>query len=89
MMLLHQHVDLNADDDDVCWVTFHAFIVIKVNVFKMLSECQTVWIQIRINTLSVLIRVQTVCKGYSYMTKVAACREVNFSMSVYCRFKDA
>ena len=29
-----------------------------------LSECQTVWIQIRTDILSVLIWVQTVCKGY-------------------------
>ena len=29
-----------------------------------LSECQTLWIQIRTDILSVLIWVQTVCKGY-------------------------
>ena len=30
----------------------------------ILSECQTVWIQIRPNILLSLILVQTVCKGY-------------------------
>ena len=39
------------------------------------SECQTVWIQIRTDILSVLIWVQTVCKGYQQMTKVAASLE--------------
>ena len=38
-------------------------------------QCQTVWIQIRTNNLSVLIWLQTVCKGYQQMTKVAACKE--------------
>ena len=35
-----------------------------------LSECQTVWIQIRNERKSVLIFVQTVCKGYKRMAKV-------------------
>ena len=35
-----------------------------------LSECQTVWIQIRTDILSVLIWVQAVCKGYQKTTKV-------------------
>ena len=34
-----------------------------------LSECQTVWIQIRTNIMLVLIWVQTVCKGYQQTTK--------------------
>ena len=34
------------------------------------SECQTIWIQIRPNILSVLIWVQTVCKGYQQTTQV-------------------
>ena len=37
----------------------------------MPSECQTVWIQIRPDFLSGLIWVQTVCKDYQQMTKVA------------------
>ena len=37
-----------------------------------LSECQTVCIQIRTHVLSVLIREQTVCKGFQQTTKVAA-----------------
>ena len=41
----------------------------KVNVFKknlseILSECQTVWIQIRPDILSGLIWVQTICTVY-------------------------
>ena len=36
---------------------------------NQLSKCQTVWIQIRTDILSVLIRVQTVCKGYQHTTK--------------------
>ena len=46
-----------------------------------LIECQTVWIQIRTDILSVLIWVQTVCKGYQQMTKVATSKErVNETM---------
>ena len=37
----------------------------------MPSGCQTVWIQIRPDILSGLIWVQTVCKGYQQITKVA------------------
>ena len=37
-----------------------------------LSECQRVWIQIRTDVLSVLIWIQTVCKGYQQVTKFAA-----------------
>ena len=40
-----------------------------------LSECQTVWIQIRTDLLSDLIWVQTVCKGYQQTIKVAARKE--------------
>ena len=40
-----------------------------------LSECQTVWIQIRTDILSVLIWVQTVCQGYQHMTKVTASKK--------------
>ena len=42
---------------------------------EALTECQTVWIQIRTNILSVLIWVQTVCKGYQQTTKVDASEE--------------
>ena len=41
----------------------------------ILSECQTVWIQIRADILSALIWVQTVCKGYQQTTKVATSEE--------------
>ena len=40
-----------------------------------LSECQMVWTQIRNDVLSVLICVQTACKGYQQTAKVAASKE--------------
>ena len=40
--------------------------------FSLPSGCQTVWIQIRPDILSGLIWVQTVCKRYQQMIKVAA-----------------
>ena len=40
-----------------------------------LSECQTAWIKSRTDILSVLIWVQTVCKGYQQTTKVTASLE--------------
>ena len=69
-----------------CWVFIHAFVVVSWFFFKKnqlfqkfltgtLSECQTVWIQIRTNLLSGLIWVQTVCKGYQQTIKVAARKE--------------
>ena len=39
-------------------------------VSRLVSECQTVWVEIRPNVLSGLIWVQTVCKGYQQMTLV-------------------
>ena len=41
------------------------------NLPGTLSECQTVWVQIRIDDLSGLIWVQSVCKGYQQTTEVA------------------
>ena len=43
---------------------------------ETLSERQTVLIKIRTDVLSLLIMVQTVCKGYHQMAKVAASKEV-------------
>ena len=40
-----------------------------------LSECQTVWIQIRPDILSGLIWIQPVRKGYQQTTKVAVSKE--------------
>ena len=45
------------------------------SVSGTLSECQTVWIQIRTHILCVLSWVQTVCKSYRQMTIVAASEE--------------
>ena len=52
-----------------------ADLFFKINfVLKLpsgtLSECQTVWIQIRADIFSGLIWVQTVCKGYQQTTLV-------------------
>ena len=40
-----------------------------------LSECQIVWIQIKTNKMSVLIRIQTVCNSFRQTTKIAASKE--------------
>ena len=46
------------------------FLIIFFNFFsRTLSVCQTVWIQIRTDILSVLIWAQTVCKGYQQTNK--------------------
>ena len=52
----------------------------KINFFQKiisgaLSECQTVWIQIRTDVLSVLIWIKNVCKSYQHTTKDAASKE--------------
>ena len=52
----------------------------KINTFKILFQehyqsAKTVWIQFRTDILSVLSRIQTVCKGYHQTTKVAASKE--------------
>ena len=44
-----------------CW--FFSKRLLWKNYFRNTIECQTVWIQIRTKGLSVLIWVQTVCKG--------------------------
>ena len=57
-------------------LTFFSKLTFSKNSF--ISECQAVWIQIRTDVLSVLIRVQTVsefAKGYQQTTKVAASKE--------------
>ena len=49
----------------------------KINLAGIPSECQTVWIKIRPDILSRLIWIQTVCKGYQQMTKVATSGEIS------------
>ena len=58
-----------------------------------LPECQTVWIQIRTDVLSVLIWVQTVCKGSQPTTNSPHARKVHFHVAIllesiyfYCKF---
>ena len=67
-----------------CWVIF-ILLLLSAYIFQnlpfpkilsgALSECQTVWIQIRTNILWVLIWVRTVCKGYYQTTKVTDSKE--------------
>ena len=47
----------------------------KIKLSNKFFQEQMVWIQIRIHILLLLIWVQTVCKGYQQMTKVAASKE--------------
>ena len=69
-----------------CWILLHAFcslwIFFSNNLFffkKYLSGipsvCQTVWVQIRPMYFSGLVLVQSVCKSYQQMTKVATSGE--------------
>ena len=51
---------------------FFKLIFSKKNLLGIPSVYQTVWVQIRLDILSGLIWVQTVCKGYQQMTKVTA-----------------
>ena len=56
---------------------FHVltFFIFFFQKFLSLSMCQTVWIQIRTDFVSVLIWVQTVCKEYKQTTKVVTSKE--------------
>ena len=54
---------------------FFKLTSLKKNLSGIPSECQTVWIQISPDILLGLIWVQTVCKGYQQMTKVATSGE--------------
>ena len=54
----------------------------KKNVSGITSECLTVWLQIKPDILLGLIWVQTVCKGYQQMTKVATRKEAVNLLSV-------
>ena len=56
-------------------LTFFSKLTFSKNSFRNTIRVSTVWIQIRTNILLVLIRGQTVCKGYQQTTKVAASKE--------------
>ena len=67
-----------------CWVILHAFSssadFFQNQLFQKIlqgipSDCQTVWIQIRIGILLVPIWIQTVWKDYPQSTKVATSKE--------------
>ena len=61
-----------------CFFVAYGFIL-RLNFSKKISgipsRCQTVWMEIRPDVLSGLIWIQTVCKGYQQMTKVATSGE--------------
>ena len=71
---------LSADDksrSEFCMLLLSSADIFQTQPFQKIlsgiqSEFQTVWIQIRTDILSVLIWVQTVCKGCQQTTKVAA-----------------
>ena len=54
-----------------CLLTFFKINFQKI-LSRTLSECQTVWIQIRTDIMSVLIGVKTVTKDYQQTAKVNA-----------------
>ena len=61
----------------------HLLTFSKITFFQnilsgTLSQCQTVWIQIMTDILSVLIWVQTVNKGYQQTMKIATGKETSF-----------
>ena len=64
---------------------FACWVISSANFFKdFLSEtieCHTVWFQIRTDVLSVLIWLQTVCKGYQQMTSTERVKR----LSIYYR----
>ena len=61
--------------------TYHLLTFFKINFLKKkafrntIRDSQTVWIQIRTDILSVLIWVQTVCKGYQQTTQITSNKE--------------
>ena len=65
----------------------------KLTSSKILSGtlpvCQMVWIQIKTDVLLVLIWVQTVCKGYQKMTKVAVSDFFFFGKKLILKKKSA
>ena len=78
----------NITDLFAYWVILQAFLLsadffqnqlFRKNLSGILSECQTVWIQIRPIILSGLIWVQTVCKGYQQMTIVRVTQKKNIT----------
>ena len=52
-------------------INFFLNLLFLKNLSGIPSECRTVWIQIRPDVLSGLIQIQTVCKGYQQMIKIA------------------
>ena len=65
-----------------CLLTSFKIIFFEKILSGTLSECQTVWTQIRTDILSVLIWVQTVCKGYQQTTKASQTHKLNPSQSL-------
>ena len=60
-------------------------LTLKKTFSGTLSECQTVWIQIRTDIMSVLIWVQTFCKGYRLKSSCSCCRLLTFSKLTFSK----
>ena len=56
------------------WIFFLNKLFQKM--FQEYHQCQTVWIEVRLDILLGLVWVQTVCKGDQQMTKVATSGEI-------------
>ena len=72
-------------------LTFFQIKLFQKILSGTLSQCQTIWIQISTDILSVLIWVQTVCKDYQPTTNVAASKEIvklNFLMGLTTCFTE-
>ena len=79
--LRHSLLTLYMPGNISCFCPLLTFF--KINVFKTVFQehyqRQTVWIEIRTDILSVLILVQTVCKGYQQTTKATTSKEQQHS----------
>ena len=62
---------------------FFSKLTLSKNLPGTLSECPPVSIQIRTRVLSFLIWVQTVCKDYQQMTKVAKMKLISTCMGFH------
>ena len=80
-MALALNLFLQLHTYSVFLYVFLSSSILKINFFfrnvfsGTPSECQTVWIQIRTDILSGLIKVQTVCNSYRHTSKVADSKE--------------
>ena len=64
-----------------CHLLTFSILTFQKNLSGTLSECKTVWIQIRTDILSVLILVQTICKIISRSQKLPLARKELMAIS--------